>query len=181
MAEDTDSNFLLVSLMFRKEFDIVRAVNGEEAVRICREMNPAAILMDIKMPVMDGFEATRQIRRFDPAVADRRGHGIRLRPRPAESPRRRSQRIRRQAAERGAYPPRIGDIAGRGVTAPRVTGFAGREVSAVFGEFARRETMAQHSPPRRETSAGGIAQCLSRSRLPMGRASLPHPFRETSR
>ena len=68
VAEDTDSNFLLVSLMFRKEFDIVRAVNGEEAVRICREMNPAAILMDIKMPVMDGFEATRQIRRFDPAV-----------------------------------------------------------------------------------------------------------------
>ena len=63
VAEDTDSNFLLVSLMFRKEFDIVRAVNGEEAVRICREMNPAAILMDIKMPVMDGFTCCAELRK----------------------------------------------------------------------------------------------------------------------
>ena len=66
VAEDTDSNFLLVSLMFRKEFDIVRAVNGEEAVRICREMKPAAILMDIKMPVMDGLEMVRRLKKHIP-------------------------------------------------------------------------------------------------------------------
>jgi DNA-binding NarL/FixJ family response regulator len=44
------------------DFEVIGvAVNGGEAVRICHETRPDIVLMDVRMPVMDGIEATRQL------------------------------------------------------------------------------------------------------------------------
>lgn len=67
VAEDEDLNFMLVRELLRKfKVKIIRAVNGAEAVEIARTTKVDLVLMDLKMPVMDGFEATRTIKSFLP-------------------------------------------------------------------------------------------------------------------
>ena len=68
VAEDTDSNFTLVSILLRKEYQIVRAKNGVEAVKLHAEVHPDLVLMDIQMPELNGLDATRLIREVDQKV-----------------------------------------------------------------------------------------------------------------
>lgn len=62
IAEDVESNYKLLEIILKKEYDLIWAKNGKEAVEYALSQNPDAVLMDIKMPVMDGIEALKEIR-----------------------------------------------------------------------------------------------------------------------
>ena len=62
IAEDNDSNYMLMTYILKSRYEIFRAFNGREAVEKARAEKPDMVLMDIKMPIMDGMEATRLIR-----------------------------------------------------------------------------------------------------------------------
>ena len=66
VAEDNDSNFILMTYILKKYYQYERAKNGQEAVELVEKDNYDIVLMDIKMPIMDGLEATRAIKEKHP-------------------------------------------------------------------------------------------------------------------
>lgn len=68
VAEDHDSNYRLIESILKKDYNLVHAWNGEEAVAFFKKYDPQLILMDINMPIMDGYEATKEIRKFSTKV-----------------------------------------------------------------------------------------------------------------
>ena len=64
LVEDTEDNrFMMRRLLEMSGFQVVEAMNGEEAVRLARAESPQLILMDLSLPVIDGLAATRLIRK----------------------------------------------------------------------------------------------------------------------
>ena len=68
IAEDIPSNFLLVSSLLKSRYELLHAENGQEAVEMAQEEQPDLILMDMKMPNLDGLDATKIIRELSPGV-----------------------------------------------------------------------------------------------------------------
>jgi two-component system cell cycle response regulator DivK len=67
VEDQEDNRRILHDLLTNAGYEIVQAENGEEALKAAAAERPDLILMDIQLPLLDGYEATRRIK-ADPAL-----------------------------------------------------------------------------------------------------------------
>ena len=65
VVEDVDFNRELVVQLWEDKYHVIEAVNGQEGVELADRERPDLILMDLSLPVMDGWEATRRLKADD--------------------------------------------------------------------------------------------------------------------
>ena len=68
VAADNSSHYKLFESILKYDYHLIHAWDGMEAVEMFRKHNPQIVLMDINMPVMDGYEATREIRKYSAKI-----------------------------------------------------------------------------------------------------------------
>lgn len=68
IAEDTESNYLLVNAMIGKTYRLIHVQNGLEVIEALKESIPDLILLDIKMPCMDGIETLKFVKANYPGI-----------------------------------------------------------------------------------------------------------------
>jgi two-component system cell cycle response regulator DivK len=66
VIEDNDQNIYLVNFILEKHgFHVIQARNGEEGIRLALQHEPDLILLDIQLPVMDGYTVARELRKIE--------------------------------------------------------------------------------------------------------------------
>lgn len=59
----------VLSIMLAKEnYEVLTAADGEEGIRLVREAQPRVVLVDIRLPGMDGLQVLSEIRKIDPQI-----------------------------------------------------------------------------------------------------------------
>jgi len=70
VIEDNEQNLYLVTFILEKHgYETIQARDGREGIELASQVNPALILLDIQLPVMDGYTVARELK-SNPALAD---------------------------------------------------------------------------------------------------------------
>ena len=68
IVEDIELNIDLLTQILEDDYNLLVARDGAQGVEVAMQSNPDLVLMDISLPIMDGYESTRAIRKTFPAL-----------------------------------------------------------------------------------------------------------------